>query len=309
MSVAVMLCMGFSASALNSAGRVATEGGRLNLRSGPSTSASVVGSIANKSWLTVTEKSGSWYRTEYDDGKYAYVSADYVTHYPTSVDATVTLTSGYLNVRAGAGSEYAVKDRLQKGERVVVVKSNSTWCGIVYRGSRTGYVAKAYLKRTAEAGYKAISLDVPSFKQTDPRWKSHPIGTTGGTIGTIGCTTTALAMTESYHTGVTVTPPQMANKLSYSASGSLYWPSTYSVNIAGENYLGEIYSLLSKGKPVVFGMKASGGGQHWVTVYGFKGGSLSPSAFLVNDPGSNTRTTLAQVLSSYPNPYKLVCRR
>ena len=128
MLVAVMLCMGFSASALNSAGRVATEGGRLNLRSAPSVSSSVIGSLSNKSWFTVTEKSGSWYRAEYADGKYAYVSADYVTHYPTSVDATVTLTSGSLNVRSGAGTEYAVKDRLQNGERVVVVKSNSTWC-------------------------------------------------------------------------------------------------------------------------------------------------------------------------------------
>lgn len=307
---AVMLCMVVSASALNTAGRVATEGGRLNLRSSPSVSSAVVGSIPNKSWLTVKEKKGDWYRAEYAEGKEAYVNAAYVTHYTSSIDATVKLSSGYLNVRTGAGTDYAVKDRLGNGERVVVVKSNSTWCGIVYRGSKTGYVARKYLQKTAEEAYKAISLDVPSFRQTDSRWKDYPIGTTGGTIGSIGCTTTALAMTESYHKGSTITPPQMAKQLSYSASGSLYWPSAYSVGIASDTYLRDIYNLLSKGKPVVFGMKTAGGNQHWVTVYGFKGGSsLSASSFLINDPGSASRTTLAQVMSSYPDPYKLVYRR
>lgn len=307
---ALMFCMLFSASALNTAGRVATEGGRLNLRSAPSASSAVVGRVENKSWLTVKEKTGSWYRAEYSEGKEAYVHADYVTHYTASIDATVKLSSGVLNVRSGAGTGYAVKDRLLNGERVVVVKSNSTWCGIVYRGNKTGYVAKAYLQKTAESGYRAINLGVPSFKQTDSRWRNYPIGTMGGTIGTIGCTTTALAMTESYHKGYTITPPQMANQLSYSASGSLYWPSTYSVNNTGDGYLKEIYKLLDKGKPVVFGMKKSGGSQHWVTVYGFKGGSsLTESAFLVNDPGSNTRTTLQSVLNDYPTAYRYVYRK
>lgn len=307
---ALMFCMVFSISALNTAGKVATEGGRLNLRKSPSVSSSVVGSLANKSWLTVKEKNGDWYRVEYSEDKEAYVNAKFITHYTASVDATVKLSSGALNVRTGAGTDYAVKDRLANGERVVVVKSNSTWCGIVYRGNKTGYVAKAYLQKTAESGYKAINLNVPSFKQTDSRWKNYPIGTGGGTIGTIGCTTTALAMTESYHKGYTITPPQMANQLSYSSSGSLYWPSTYSVNSAGDSYLKEIYNLLSKGKPVVFGMKKSGGSQHWVTVYGFKGGnSLTASAFLVNDPGSNTRTTLQSVMNDYPTIYRYVYRK
>ena len=309
-AAALMMCMGFSSSALDTAGRVSTEGGRLNLRSGPSTSSAVVGSIQNKSWFTVKEKTGDWYRAEYAEGKEAYVSAAYVTHYTSSIDASVKVTSGTLNVRSGAGTSYAVKDRLSKGERVVVVKSNSTWCGIVYRGNKTGFVAKAYLEKTVENNYKAINLEVPSFKQTDSRWKNYPIGTTGGTIGTIGCTTTALAMTESYHKGYTVTPPQIAKELSYSASGSLYWPSTYSVSLADNDYLKDIYAVLSKGKPVVFGVKKSDGSQHWVTVYGFKGGnSLTASAFTVHDPGSNTRTTLAQVFNSYPTPYKVVYRK
>ena len=183
------VCMSFSASALNSAGRVETSGGRLNIRTAPSTSGSVIGSLENGSWLTLKEKSGSWYLAEYSKGKQAYVSEKYIKTYPKSVDATVKLKSGTLNVRSGAGTSHKVVDSLYNGERVVVVKSNEAWCGIVYRGNKTGYVAKAYLERTAEetsVTYPAITLSVPSFKQTDSRWKSYPIGTQGGTIGTIG---------------------------------------------------------------------------------------------------------------------------
>ena len=302
-----------SAAALDSAGRVETAGGRLNVRTAPSASATVTGSLENGSWLTIKGKSGSWYLAEYSKGKQGYVSEKYIKTYPKSVDATVKLKSGTLNVRSGAGMSYNVKDSLKNGERVVVVKSNDTWCGIVYRGNKTGYVAKAYLERTAEqvsVKYPAVSLSVPSFKQTDSRWKSYPIGTSGGTIGTIGCTTTALAMTESFYAGYMITPPNMAKQLTYSASGSLYWPSYYSVSNVGADYLSEIYRILRLGKPVVFGMKKADGGQHWVTVYGYEGAdALTHKGFLVNDPGSESRKTLADVMNSYPVAYRIVYRK
>lgn len=306
---ASVLCISLSASALNTAGKVTTNGGRLNLRSSPS--GTVTGSVENGSWLTIKGKSGSWYLAEYSKDKEAYVSSNYVTEYTASVDATVKITSGSLNVRSGASTSHKVIDKLAKGERIVVVKSNDKWCGIVYRGNKTGYVSKAYLERTStETEYKAIKLSVPSYKQTDSRWKNHPIGSTGGTIGSIGCTTTALAMTESFYQGYNITPPEMAKKLSYSASGSLYWPAYYNVSVAGENYLEELYSILKKGKPVVFGMKTSKGNQHWVTVYGYEGGNmLDASDFLVNDPGSETRKNLQDVLDAYPYAYKIVYRK
>lgn len=308
-----VICFSFSASALNTAGKVETQGGRLNIRTAPSLSSTVIGSIPNGSWLTLKEKSGSWYRAEYAKGKEAYVSESYVKAYTSSVDATVKLSSGSLNVRSGAGTSHKVIDSLYNGERVVVVKSNETWCGIVYRGNKTGYVAKAYLERTKDqtaVAYPSVRLSVPSFKQTDARWKSYPIGSQGGTIGTIGCTTTALAMTESFYKGYSITPPEMAKQLSYSASGSLYWPSTYNVSNATDSYLKEIYAVLKTGKPVVFGMKTAKGNQHWVTVYGYEGGnSLTAGGFLVNDPGSESRTNLQSVFNAYPYAYRIVYRK
>ena len=310
MTVTAVFVMSFSASALNTAGKVETSGGRLNIRTAPS--GTVVGSVKNGSWLTVKGSTDSWYLVEYENKKEAYVSKAYVKNYTSSIDYTVKLTSGRLNVRSGPSTSYSVIDSLEKGERVVAIKSSGDWCEIIYRGNKRGFVSKAYLEKTASQSqkYSAVKLSVPSFKQTDSRWKSYPIGTAGGTIGTIGCTTTALAMTESYHKGYTITPPEMARQLSYSATGSLYWPSYYNVVNAPQNYLEELYKALSLGKPVVFGMKTAKGNQHWVTVYAYKGGNtLAAEGFLVNDPGSSTRTTLKAVLEAYPNPYRLVYRK
>lgn len=310
MTVSAVFVMSLSASALNTAGRVETSGGRLNIRTAPA--GTVIGSINNGSWLTVKGSTDGWYLVEYEDNKEAYVSKTYVKNYTSSIDYTVKLSSGRLNVRSGASMAHSVIDSLNNGERVVAIKDNGDWCEIIYRANKRGFVAKAYLEKTASQSqkYKAVKLAVPSFKQTDSRWKSYPIGTTGGTIGTIGCTTTALAMTESYHKGYTITPPEMAKRLSYSASGSLYWPTYYNVINAPQNYLEELYKALSSGKPVVFGMKTAKGNQHWVTVYAYEGGSsLTPEGFLVNDPGSSSRTTLRAVLEAYPNPYRLVYRK
>lgn len=307
----MLFSLSLCCSAADTAGKVVTSGGRLNVRSSPSSSASVITSVPNSSWLTLTDKNGSWYKAEYADGKSGWCHSDYIKAYPDTREAAVSLKSGHLNVRSGSGTSYPVIDRLYSGENAVILYGNNNWSRILYDGNKIGYVSSVYLRELSQTSYPAISLSVPSYKQTDSRWSSYPIGTYGDTIGTIGCTTTALAMTESYHTFSTVTPPQMAQRLSYSPSGMLYWPSSYSVSYSQSDYLTEIYNLLKKGKPVVFGATNSRGSQHWVTVTGYNGNSarLTASGFTVNDPGSKTRLTLDAFLAAYPNPYKTVYRK
>lgn len=294
------------------AGKVAIGSGNLNVRSSPSSSAPIITSIKKDAWVTLTQKSGNWWKTEYVDGKYGWCHADYIKKQDNSYAMTVSVSSGNLNVRSGASTSYSVKAKLPKGETVVRLSSADGWTRILYNGNKTGYVSSSYLKKaSASSSYKKISLSVPSFKQTDSRWASYPIGTKGDTIGTIGCTTTALAMTESFHLGTTVTPKAMAQKLSYSSSGMLYWPSYYSTELADSGYLARIYSLLKSGKPVVFGATKSNGSQHWVTVTGYstETSSLSAKHFTINDPGSKTRITLADFIAAYPNAYKIVYRK
>ena len=281
------------------AGVVTTLKDPLNVRSSKSTSSSIVTKLKKGSYVTLISKSGSWWYVEYAKGAYGYCHADYIDTV-SSYAATVHLQSGHLNVRNGGGISYQIVDKLTKGENVVVLSTANGWSRILYHGTKTGYVSRQYL-----LSYSAISLKMPNFKQTDSRWANVQIGSSGKTIGQIGCTTTAIAMIESYRSGSTIYPDAMSKKLKYTASGNLYWPSDYYVVLDGSKYLKEFYELLEHGRPVLFGVKNSFGKQHWVVITGYTGGNtLSASKFTIHDPGSNTRTNLQQILDVYPVFYK-----
>lgn len=293
-------------------GAVTTGGGSLYVRK--TAGGTILTALKKGSYVTLIEKTGSWWKVEYADNKYGYCYADYITPVegtPVQVD-----TDGdVLNVRSGPGTSYSRIATLLHGDIVMLRSSSDGWSRVLYHGTKLGYVSSRFLidagnsgsgnSGSNTAGYAAISVQVPSYKQTDSRWASYPIGTKGGTIGTIGCATTGIAMMESYRTGTTIYPPDMAKKLSYTAGGSVYWPSHYKVTTTDADYLSKIYSSLQQGKPVLLGAKTAGGRQHWVVITGFTGGStLSPAGFTIHDPGSNSRTNLQQFLSSFPYFYK-----
>lgn len=296
-----------AATSASVAGIVATSSGNLNVRATQSTSSSVVASLAKGSYVTLLSKSGNWWYLEYADGKYGYSHADYIKTVSSSAAASVNITYGTLNVRAGAGTSYTIVGSLNKGKWVVVLSESNGWSKILYQGTKVGYVSSQYMKKQSTDTYSAISLNVPDYKQTDSRWADVTLGNSGKTIRSIGCTTTALAMTESYRLGYTIYPDAMSKKLSYSSSGSLYWPTNYFITTDGTNYLQQIFQVLKEGKPVIMGAKTYSGNQHWVVVTGFTGGdSLSAANFKINDPGTASRTNLSQFLSAYPVFYKLV---
>lgn len=275
------------------AGKVKTESTSLNVRSSKSSSSSIVGSLMKDSYIMLINKSGEWWKVEYNDGKYGYCHADFITK--TSADmGYVKITSGNLNVRTGKGTSYTIKDKLYNGEKVFIIYDYGTWVKILYDGNKTGYVSKQYISSLSQN----VKMNVPYYSQTDSRWSGVYLGYSGKTIGKIGCTTTALAMTESYRTGTTIYPNIMASKLSYSSSGSLYWPNNY-VTTTSVSF-SSIKNILNQGKPVILGLRTASYNTHWVVVTGYSG-----DTYYVNDPGASSRTTLGSVFSKYPYFYKM----
>lgn len=316
LTVCISFCfMLFSASAADAsskAGRVATESTALNLRKSATTSSAVVKQMKKGKYLTLLKKEGSFWLVEYAKGKTAYAHSNYIDTVSSKVMFVAT-QSGNLNVRSSASSTAEIRTTLPKGTVVLKLSEKNSFTKILYNGSSTGYVSTAYLSELKSTGeYKKISLSVPSFKQTDSRWADIRIGTQGDTIRSSGCTTTALSMTESFHLGKTVTPADMVKRLSYSSSGMLYWPTEYVTElVTSSDYLSKIYTQLSKGKPVILGMKKSNGAQHWVVITGHtkSTSSLSANNFTINDPGSNVRTVLSEFVSAYPTAYKIAYRK
>ena len=305
LSLFVFPIKSYGATLTSQAGVVSLSSGRLNVRKSASTNSTVLTSLANGSFITLISLSGNWYYVEYADGRCGYCHKSYIKP-DSGKTATVNTNSTALNVRSGAGTNYAIKESIPKGEIVIILSTSNGWSKILYDGVKTGYVSSQYLKTNQSTGaYSSLSLNVPDFKQTDSRWANVLIGNSGKTIGKIGCATTAIAMIESYRTGKTIYPDAMSKKLSYSSTGNLYWPSDYTVVTSSSDYLKKVYQKLKEGKPVLFGAKKSSGTQHWVVITGFKGGnSLNASGFIINDPGTKYRTNLQQFLNEYPVFYK-----
>ena len=281
------------------AGRVTLSYGNLNVRASPSTAGRWLAALPAKTTVTLRGKSGDWWQVEYADGCLGYCHADYITALGGTA-ATVTAGNSNLNVRAGAGTSFRRIGSLPTGEGVVILSSSGGWARILFDGVKTGYVSERYL---TPVGYAAVSLSVPLYRQTDSRWSWMTLGTSGKTIGRVGCATTGIAMMESYRTGEVLTPATMCRRLTYTSSGNVYWPSHYT---AVYRYsLDEIYGLLAEGKPVLLGSKTAAGGQHWIVVTGcIACRELAPSAFTIHDPGAVSRRTLADFLRDYPYFYK-----
>ena len=304
-TIAALHAPGAYASASSpTAGTVATSAASLNVRSGPSTSNSVVAKLLPGSVVTLYEKSSGWWRVGLSGSRYGYCSASYISEISGSAAKVVSVNA--LNVRSGPSTSYAVQTVLYRGAMVVKLSTSGDFYRIVYDGTKVGYASASFLSSggaSSSSTYPAISLSVPSYKQLDSRWASVEVGTSGRTIGDIGCATTALAMTESYRTGQAITPDVMEDRLSYTSGGSLYWPSNYA--LVDKITFGQVYLKLKSGVPVIVGCQNASGGTHFVVITGYTGGNtLSASGFTINDPGSSSRSTLSQFLSAYPTLFR-----
>ncbi|MDE7161190.1 MAG: SH3 domain-containing protein [Anaeroplasmataceae bacterium] len=291
-----------AATSNSKAGVVETGGSNLNVRASNSTSSSIIGKVKHNTYVTILSESGDFYYVEYLENTYGYVHKDYVRIQSTKVKR-VNTGGVNLNVRSGASTAYSIIEKIKHNDYVVVLSDFGSFSRVLFEGNKTGYVSNDYIESISLA-YSSISLSVPSYKQYDSRWASLTLGTQGQTISQIGCLTTCMAMSESYRTGTTKTPATIRNSVSYTADGSLYWPSNYTTSTASD-YLTTIYTKLKNNQPVLIGLKTANGGQHWVLVVGFIGAnSLSASSFIVNDPAS-TKTKLSEVMANYPYFYKI----
>lgn len=292
-------------TAVTAVSATAADGGivdvdtRLNVRTAASTSATVKTKLWDGQVITLHSKSGNWWYVEYAPASYGYVSADYVNELNLKT-ATVTTSSTSLNVRASASTSAAIKGKLAKGEEVLILGTYGDFYKILYSGNLVGYASKAYLTvKSSASTYSAVTLSVPSYKQSN--YSSLKLPGSGESVATHGCAVTSFAMIESYRTGTTVTPKNVIQNQKFTSGGALYWPSPYS---QGGTSLGYIYSQLTAGKPVIVHVQKSNGSSHFAVVTGFSGGALTAANFKINDPGSTTRTTLAQLLSEYPTMVK-----
>ncbi len=126
--------------------------GPLNVRSGPGTGYSRVGSLSAGSTLTVVEKLDGWYKITGGNVS-GYVSAAYVTMgaapKATASGSAASTEKGYvntsaLNVRSGPSTDCDKIGSLSIGTSVTITETLDGWYQIT-SGDITGYVSSDYI--------------------------------------------------------------------------------------------------------------------------------------------------------------------
>ena len=123
------------------------KGSNVNFRKGASTSKAKIAQLKKGKNVTLTGKSGSWYKVKASingKSKTGYILDDYVKI--TSRQAKVNATN--VNVRKGPGTSYKKVTTLTKGTKISVTGTKGSWYKISFsvKGKKkTGYMLTSYV--------------------------------------------------------------------------------------------------------------------------------------------------------------------
>jgi len=143
--------------------------------------------------------------------------------------------------------------------------------------------------------FHRVELAVPSFQQSDDKWRDDPLGgiVENGTLGGEGCAVAAAAMVFKFY-GIETDPQQLNWFLSevggYTDQGWLYWDRAAWFAPDRVRHVYEdlpsyqlIDSNIAHGNPVIVRVRLGGGITHFVVIAGKDGFD-----YLVRDPGTGS---------------------
>lgn len=131
----------------------------LNVRSGSSTSHSVIGTLKFGANVEILSTSNGWHKIKFNNTQ-GYVSTDYIkinansdsndtstpedspSHEVTGKVAIVTADA--LNVRSGAGTNYSIISTARYGSKLPIISYTNGWYNVKV-GSTTGYISESYV--------------------------------------------------------------------------------------------------------------------------------------------------------------------
>jgi peptidase C39-like protein len=143
--------------------------------------------------------------------------------------------------------------------------------------------------------FHRVELAVPSFRQSEEKWRDDPLGgvEANGTLGGEGCAVAAAAMVFKFY-GIELDPQQLNWFLTsvggYTEQGWIYWDRAAWFAPGRVRHVYEdlasyhlIDSNLSRGNPVIVRVRLPGGVTHFVVIAGKEGFD-----YLIADPGAGS---------------------
>lgn len=140
------------------------NGTSVRLRSGPSTTSTILGTYNTGTAMTITGSSGNWYAVTYN-GTNGYVCKDYMTTTKPGGDTPSSSSAGYIKgnsvrLRSGPGTSYSILGTYNNGTPLTITGTSGEWTAVTL-GGVNGYVNSTYVTTSNPSGSSG-GQDTPS---------------------------------------------------------------------------------------------------------------------------------------------------
>lgn len=162
---AILMVMALLAAALPVGAMAATKytvyisstgSGTLTLRSGPGTDYGVNGYVHHGDRVTRLDTSGAWSRVKTSGGRTGWIKTKYINGETRELGTGykyVKTSGGAVNLRAGAGTEYASRGTVANGAKVKVLNTEGAWVRVTVQSTgRTGWIMAKYISGSGGSG-------------------------------------------------------------------------------------------------------------------------------------------------------------
>ena len=215
----------------------------LNIRSGASTSHSIVAKAYKGNKVEILETSNGWYKVKLSNGKIGWGSGEYIvvsaissgesTQTP-STGKKGTVTASTLNIRSGASTSYSIVTKAYKGNTVEILESSNGWHKVKLSNGKIGWASAQYIS-TSSVDNTTNGNTSQESTQTPSTGKKGTVTASALNIRS-GASTSSSIVTKAYK-GNTVEILESSNgwhkvKLS---NGKIGWASTQYISTSGDN--------------------------------------------------------------------------
>ncbi|AAS45052.1 MULTISPECIES: SH3 domain-containing protein [Bacillus] len=156
--------------------RVTVNVDALRVRTGPSTSNTILGLVSKEQSVPVVDETEDWYKIKYNNTE-AYVNKEYAT--PNHIKVSTTT----LRVRTGPSTSNSILGLVGEGEILQVTGEADGWYKIKYN-NRDAYVSKDYVsinkslvksKKQKVQASRSYTVNVSSLRVRTGPSMSHPV--------------------------------------------------------------------------------------------------------------------------------------
>ena len=124
--------------------------GYLNLRTGPGSQYDIILPLRHGSLVEVLETKGSWSRVRHEaSGNVGWAFRKYMVAFDGAAPVRFVYSpnDGYLNLRTGPGSGFAIVRRMFNGEAVEILERKGGWVRVSHQSGAQGWAFEKYLRK------------------------------------------------------------------------------------------------------------------------------------------------------------------